>query len=514
MEKRDLTVLIHRCMSGDRTAQEELVGMAQTRVYYHCRKMLKQEQDALDATQDVLLIMLTGLHKLRSPDAFWGWVNGITANHCKQILKCRGQVWQIPEDEAGNSMLDQIEDLDEQQVPEKALDNQETRRMILELVDSLPPEQRMCVLFYYYDQMSVKEIAQAMEVSEGTVKSRLNYARKSIKSGVERYEKQGIKLYGLSPLLLLLYFLRQDAQQGLPAGAAQAMTQQVLAAASASVTGDAATAAAGSAGTGTAVGISGKLVAGIVAAALVAGGGVAVFSSSNRHTAPSASQPSVLVSHPAVQEFTVLQPRIQRTAWDQPTDHTEIYFEIPVFDNATGGYAVINDFFQQRQDEFFSSETGDLRSALENDSTTPALPGEQFMDTFTAVVHDCSETVFSVTLQQTWYMGRNISGESEHYTFDPRTGDLLSLSDLVELSEAQLEDKIVSSLVDQYPGLNPTTNSGASLASALQEYYTMDTFKFYVEGGQIHIVFDKYDPAVGMDEAFDVTLTVPLKQLA
>lgn len=92
MEKRDLTELIHRCMSGDRTAQEELVSMAQTHVYYHCRKMLKQEQDALDATQDVLLIMLTGLDKLRSPDAFWGWVNGITANHCKQILKRRGQV--------------------------------------------------------------------------------------------------------------------------------------------------------------------------------------------------------------------------------------------------------------------------------------------------------------------------------------------------------------------------------------------------------------------------------------
>ena len=64
---------------------------------------------------------------------------------------------------------------------------------------------------YYYDEMSVKEISDALEIPEGTVKSRLNYARKAIKKGVERYADQGIQLYALSPLPYLLYILRQDA---------------------------------------------------------------------------------------------------------------------------------------------------------------------------------------------------------------------------------------------------------------------------------------------------------------
>ena len=229
MEQEKLLELIRRSREQDPDAQEELVRAAQNRVYYHCKKMLKHEEDARDAAQDVLLTMITNLDKLKEPAAFWGWVNGITANRCKHLLTTPHKEWQIPEDEEGNSMLEHVENLDETLVPDKALDNEETRRMILGLVDDLPPEQRMSVLFYYYDEMSVKQIAEAMDTSEGTVKSRLNYARKSIKAGVEEYERKGIKLYSVSPFLLLAYFLRQEAAGPLldPAAAA-AIAGQVL----------------------------------------------------------------------------------------------------------------------------------------------------------------------------------------------------------------------------------------------------------------------------------------------
>ena len=301
MEQEKLLELIRRSREGDPDAREELVRAAQNRVYYHCKKMMKHEEDARDAAQDVLLTMLTSLDKLKEPAAFWGWVNGITANRCKHLLTTPHKEWQIPEDEEGNSMLESVESLDETLVPDKALDNEETRRMILGLVDDLPPEQRMTVLFYYYDEMTVKQIAEAMDTSEGTVKSRLNYARKSIKAGVEDYERKGIKLYSVSPILLLVYFLRQEAATSLldPAAAA-AMAGQVLsqagsaagtvaesaastAAESTSGTASAVTAGASSAGgtgasgaaAGAAVkaGISAKLIAAVVAGAIVVGGG-------------------------------------------------------------------------------------------------------------------------------------------------------------------------------------------------------------------------------------------------
>ena len=65
MEKTEVIALIPRCLSGDPEAQEALVLAVQDRVFYHCKKMLKKEEDAQDATQDVLITMITGLDKLR-----------------------------------------------------------------------------------------------------------------------------------------------------------------------------------------------------------------------------------------------------------------------------------------------------------------------------------------------------------------------------------------------------------------------------------------------------------------
>ena len=162
MEKGELVQLIQSCRAGDRQAQEELVLATQKRVYYHCKKLLKREEDALDATQDVLITMLTRLDSLREPEAFLGWLASITVNRCRNLLSRENRESQIPESEEGDSLLDNLEDLDEQAVPDKALDNEETRRMIVELVDALPDQQRMCVLMYYYDEMSVKDIAAAL----------------------------------------------------------------------------------------------------------------------------------------------------------------------------------------------------------------------------------------------------------------------------------------------------------------------------------------------------------------
>nr|WP_325194092.1 sigma-70 family RNA polymerase sigma factor [uncultured Oscillibacter sp.] len=184
MEQEKLLELIRRSRERDLDAQEDLMRAAQNRVYYHCKKMLKHEETAWDASQDVLLAMITSLDQLQEPAAFWGWVDGITADRCKHLLSTSHKERQLPEDEEGSALLESVEDLEETLTPDKGLDNEETRRMILGLVDALPPEQRMTVLFYYYDEMTVKQIAEAMDISEDTVKSRLNDARRSIEESI------------------------------------------------------------------------------------------------------------------------------------------------------------------------------------------------------------------------------------------------------------------------------------------------------------------------------------------
>ena len=138
----------------------------------------------------------------------------------------------------------------------------------------------MSVLFYYYDEMSVKDIAAAMETSEGTVKSRLNYARRAIKNGVEDYERKGIKLYSASPILLLVHFLRQEAAGSALDGAAAAeMAGRVLAQAGgalaagtvAAAEGSAVSAAAGTAAAGGAEGAAAATTAAAAAEGAAAG---------------------------------------------------------------------------------------------------------------------------------------------------------------------------------------------------------------------------------------------------
>ena len=79
------------------------------------------------------------------------------------------------------------------------------------MIDSLSDEQRFCIMMFYVEEMSVKEIAETLGVSENTVKSRLNYGRKNIKAQVLELEKRGTKLYAMAPLPFFLYLLLQDS---------------------------------------------------------------------------------------------------------------------------------------------------------------------------------------------------------------------------------------------------------------------------------------------------------------
>lgn len=284
MEKENLINLVKRSQAGDRGAIEALLCHAHTWVSYQCRKMFSNPQDAEDMTQEVLLTIYTKLHTLQQPAAFQKWVNRITAARCINKLRSTHIEYQFAKDEDGHSVVVQLEDLDEQVIPDKAIDNAETARMISEVVDSLPDVQRAATLMFYYNEMSVKEIACTMGVSENTVKSRLNYARKAIKEKVLDYEKQGVKLYGLSPLPFLLYFLRVAAQGSADPEAAGIIVTEVMSS-NAVVTGVAGSGtavtpttigAAASAGVHTTAHVSGgiflKVIAAIVAGVVAIGG--------------------------------------------------------------------------------------------------------------------------------------------------------------------------------------------------------------------------------------------------
>ena len=500
MEDKELTTLIERAQAGDQGAMEVLLQKAHTPVSYQCRKLLRDPRDAEDMTQEVLLLVYTRLSLLKNPTAFWGWLNSITVNRCMNALKRTHIELQFAEDEDGHSVLDNLEELDEQWVPDKALDNTETTRMIEEIVSALPEAQRICTLMYYYDEMSVREIAEAVGVPENTVKSRLNYARKAIKERVLDYEKQGVKLYGLSPLPFLFYFLGRSAGESADAAQAGAAARQIMAAAgtttsaAAGAASSAGTAAAGGAAStaGTAAahvlsGLSVKAIAGVLAGVLAVGGIVGTVALVNREDEPEPS-PSVSETLPAEDETVSPSPSLDPPPSQTPTEsvnpmdlipedpgppdspydtetvydpstyisrttlvggpaNLEVYYEIPVFPETTEGIKSINTYFREERDRYFRDENGFLARLLETRAAWDS--SETFLDNYRCNIHTFSDEITSVGLIYNTYTGGAMLGTENGYTFRSDTGAALSVPELLGRTPAECSALLKQAMRDE-----------------------------------------------------------------
>lgn len=205
-EKEKIVKLVNRIQNQDSTATELLYKLLANKIYYYALKLVRNPEDAKDIMQESFIQAFQKIDTLQQPESFCSWLYCITSNKCKNFFKKNSKVTLME-----TEMLEDVEwiDDDEAILPESALNQAETADLMKQIIDQLPEAQRSCIILYYFNELSVKEIAQALECSEGTIKSRLNYGRKQIKEGVLELEhKKGTKLYNLAPLSLLLSLLR------------------------------------------------------------------------------------------------------------------------------------------------------------------------------------------------------------------------------------------------------------------------------------------------------------------
>lgn len=212
--------IIPAVLRNDKQAQTALVEKTKKMVTYNCFKFAKGDQDLTeDLMQDVYIKIFTNLPSLKDSAAFPSWAKLITCHTCQDYLRKENRspiTYFAPgEGEDEDDPYETYADQEHQVSPEKKLDNKETRDMMKEIIQELPEAQRSAIILYYYDDLSVNEIAEMSDVPESTVKSRLNYGRKKIKEGVEEYQKKhGIKLYSATPASFLLYishFLKEES---------------------------------------------------------------------------------------------------------------------------------------------------------------------------------------------------------------------------------------------------------------------------------------------------------------
>lgn len=218
--------LAQSAQEGDAAALSELLTQLHPKLYYTALKLTGSPADAEDLTQDACLQLLRALPGLQDPQAVLGWAMTITRNLCFNHLKHKKPYLFQDETDAGAAQDDPSEDPTGAR-PDLYMDMLAKREIILGMIDTLPEAQRLTVYLYYYSGHSVQEIAQLMEVSEGTVKSRLAAARSKLKLQVEEEERRGNKLYLIFPFLPRL--LREDAQSTQPPVPLPVTSQQIAA---------------------------------------------------------------------------------------------------------------------------------------------------------------------------------------------------------------------------------------------------------------------------------------------
>lgn len=276
------TEAVQKAMKGDQEAYTYLYEKTYTKCFYLAKKFLNSEHTAQDIVQDAYVKAFKSLNTLEDPEKFPSWIGTIVSNLSKNELKRRKvTLFSETENEDGQDISDTFVDDRVSVQPEIVMDQNETTRLMKEIIDTLTDEQRICVTMFYMEQMSVKEMASVLEVSENTVKSRLNYGRQKIKDKVLDLEKKGTKLYGLAPIPFFLLLLKEDVKAAqatqIPSmsAAVSSATKAVATAAGTGSTVAGTTAATVAAGAGK--GIATKVIAGIVAGTLVIGGGAAAI---------------------------------------------------------------------------------------------------------------------------------------------------------------------------------------------------------------------------------------------
>lgn len=160
---------VKKLKKGDVQAFEKLVKEYQKKIYSTCCMLLSDAEDAEDAVQDVFIKIYNNISSFNEKSLLSTWIYKITQNTCYDYLRKKKNVVfdEIPETLADDKFL----------TPEQAMEKMENVELVRECIKEIPLKYRTVLILREFDDMSYGEIADACDISEGTVKSRIYRAR-------------------------------------------------------------------------------------------------------------------------------------------------------------------------------------------------------------------------------------------------------------------------------------------------------------------------------------------------
>jgi RNA polymerase sigma factor (sigma-70 family) len=173
--------LLSNCKKMQRDAQRQLYELLSARLYFICKRYLKKEEEIEEVVADSFYTIFTKLHQLKDDKAFIAWAKRITVNQCLLQLKKSTNFNIYLED--SNLSLQPFEDA------ETKLEEED----LLKLLNYLPEGCRAVFNLFAIEGFSHKQIAKELQISEGTSKSQLNFAKTKLQKMVNNMYYQQAK---------------------------------------------------------------------------------------------------------------------------------------------------------------------------------------------------------------------------------------------------------------------------------------------------------------------------------
>jgi RNA polymerase sigma-70 factor (ECF subfamily) len=166
-DKKSTAILILKCQRRDEKAFREIVNIWEPRLYYYLRRIVENENDVWDILQETWLAVFKNIRKLEDPLKFSTWLYKISHNKAVNLLRKENRYVQMKAEQISDNFENTNTDIDVKERGEH----------VHNFLNKLKLAHREVLTLYFLEGFSINEMTRIIGVSEGTVKSRLYYAK-------------------------------------------------------------------------------------------------------------------------------------------------------------------------------------------------------------------------------------------------------------------------------------------------------------------------------------------------
>jgi len=192
MSERDVedNLLITRAQGGDKSALNELIWKHEARAYQYAFRLTRNSEEAADVVSEAFVRVYNALPNFKGQSSFTTWIYRILTNYFLDLKKKdKGKTTSLETafQTSDGDIERQIEDPSD--TPQQEMEKTERQKRVTRAIRRLPEYQRSMIVMYHAENMTYEDIAAALDLPVGTVKSRLNRARISLRELLQKDEE-------------------------------------------------------------------------------------------------------------------------------------------------------------------------------------------------------------------------------------------------------------------------------------------------------------------------------------